>query len=87
MHCSSLNRRDISRAGAIFTLLYSNNSVSNALEICLEFLVALTLMRKDNDNETAFSIKSHEALTPKAHTVCGANVMGALSPISERSVI
>ena len=50
----------------------------------MEFLAAISMLRINNDGETVFSLKSRDSPVQQA-TVCGANVLGALSPISETS--
>ena len=44
----------------------------------------MSLLRIQNDGETVFSLKSRDHPVKPA-TVCGANIIGALSPISENS--
>lgn len=51
--------------------------------ISIEFLAAISILRVDSDGETTFSLKSRGTI--QNETVCGANVIGALSPISEAS--
>ena len=77
-----LNKRNINRAGAIFSLLYPKCSTEEAAISSLELLLAITMMIIQNDGETVFSIKSRQPCA-KHPTVCGANILGALSPISE----
>ena len=79
-----VQKRDINRVGAIFSLLYTKCSAEEAAVSSLELLSAITMMRIQNDGETVFSIKSHQPCA-KHPTVCGANILGALSPISEQS--
>ena len=48
----------------------------------------MTFLREANDGNTMFSIKSRGddkslLVSPRPHTVCGANVLGALSPVVE----
>ena len=78
----SLNKRDINRVGAIFSLLYTECSAEEAAVSSLELLSAITMMRIQNDGDTVFSIKSRQPCA-KHPTVCGTNILGALSPISE----
>ena len=72
---------DVDRAGAVFALLYTEIEPSKAFDICMELWAVISMLHLNNGN-TVFSLKSCK-LPITNQTVCGANMLGALSPISE----
>ena len=59
-HVELLNYRDLAKVAAIFPVIYKGNSVSEAVDACLELLAAFTFVRDQNDNNSIFLFSSHK---------------------------
>ena len=55
-----LNYKDLAKVAAIFPIIYKGNSVSEAVDACLELLAAFTFMRDQNYNNSIFLYPSHK---------------------------
>ena len=59
-HVKLLNYRDLAKVAAIFPVIYKGNSVSGAVDACLELLATFAFVRYQNDNNLIFSFSSHK---------------------------